>query len=260
MTLANSIADTFTVPRNTASQAVGFYGPIPPFCGAKGEPRKLFLVDPGQTLPNGLVGRPNWQSEVDCFTHLTHINTINGSTSHTIRILRPLNWTYFLLAMVANQKIINNAGLKEDPGVYSTNYRYPTPGNAVPAVADAPISSTNNLVMFQLSDGTWRLDLVLSGTFGSSLTLTNGVPNITGVSILKYSPLFYFGAYTLSDPATGAAVGFDTTVSITQDLRGGAEETLWAGLHRGDPLAYYNPNGTAADVFAGAWGVYAKDY
>jgi hypothetical protein len=255
---ANVIA-SWSVGRTTQTAGTAITAFVPPYGGALGSARRLFTVDPSQNVgPSAVAGKPDWWGQESAYTHVMGVNLINGSTSHTWKVLRPLNWTYFLTAIAKNTTAIGNAALANDPGLYSTNYRYTAP--SVPAVADAAISSTNNLVMYQLSDGTWRLDTIASGTFGSSLTLTTGTPNVTtGGIIPALSPLFYFGANTLSDPATGTTLGFDTTVSETQDLPT-ADHSLWNTLHRGDPLVFYNANATAADILAGMWGVYTKDW
>jgi hypothetical protein len=260
--VAANIIDSFTVSGTTQSLGTVITAFVPPYTGAKGGPRKLFTVDTSQPVFSGSAnyGKPNWWGSGDCFTHVTDFNVQSLTTQHTWVIMRPLNWSYFTAAIAKNTTAIPNTGLKWDPGVYSTKYAYPTPGGtAVPAIADAAISSTNKYVMYQLSDGTWKLDTITSGTFGSSLTLTTGTPNITGITIPQYSPLFYFGASSLSDPATGVNTVFYPTISTTQQLQSNLA-SLFNTLHRGDPLVFLNANATAADILSGAWGVYTKDW
>lgn len=255
-----NIIDSFSVGRNTANAGTAFAVMVPPYSGAKGGARKLFSVDTGQTI-NGYTGFPNWWGPNDAFAHITDYNGIHSSTSHTVRVMRPLNWTYFVNSIAKNTTAIGNSDLKDDPGAYSTNYRYQNPqASYLPGVANNTIAS-GDYVAYQLADGTWRLDTIASGTFGSSLTLTTGTPNVTGGGvILAGSPLFFFGASTDTDPATGAAhLGWDETVSTTQMLQTAAG-SLWHTLHRGDPICIYNANGTGATVLAGVWGVYTKDW
>lgn len=199
--------------------------------------------------------------------HITSLQVNASSTQHTLLVMRPLNWTYFPSGLAKNTTAIPNGsgssstGLFDDPGVYSTNYKYPTAGGNFPAqVADAAISGTNLYVCYQLADGSWQLDTIASGTFNSSLTLTTGTPNNAGGAILAGAPLFYFGAVagTLKDPATGlAAWGSKTLVSV-QDLFQDNAVGEFAALHPGDPLFIYDANATAADsiIASGYYGAY----
>lgn len=255
------VIDTFTATGTTQTAGTVITSLIAPYCGVRGGPRRLFTVDPAQTIPGtSLIGLPNWWGSGSCFTHVTDFRTISGSTQHTWVIARPLNWTYFVTGIAKNTTAIGNAALKDDPGLYSTNYRYPTPGGNAPCqVADAAISSTNKYVCYQLADGTWQLDTIASGTFGSSLALTTGTPNRNGATIPALSPLFYFGASSLADPATGQNSIYYPTVSTTEMLQTNIA-SLFSTLHRGDPLLFINANATGADILASAFGLYTKDW
>lgn len=261
--LNTNVVGSFSVPRTTQSAGTAITWFIPPLLGKQGDGGPIpFTVDTTKTLvcgANSFKGFPNWWGQQSTYTHVTHASLINSSTTHTISILRPLNWTWFTAAVAKNVTAFG-AVLFDDPGVYSTNYKYPLPSNQVVSTADAAISSTNKYVMYQLQDGTWQLDTIASGTFGSTLTMTTGTPNHAGGGIIKNSPLFYFGTTTLKDPATAATLGFDTTVSVTQDLLASDHGSLWQNLHRCDPILFYNPNATGADTMAGMWGVYTKDW
>jgi hypothetical protein len=243
---------------------------IPPFAGPIGG--APYLYNANQTnvpLTIAVVQtKANWlQSPQFGVPHITSIIVNASATSHTVTILRPLNWTYFPAGLAKNTTAIPNGsgasstGLYDDPGVYSTNYKYPTPGSVAPGlVADAAISGTNLAVCYQLADGTWQYDTIASGTFNSSLTLTTGTPNRTGGAIPAGAPLFYFGvlAGTLLDPATGlAGWQFATKVSAV-DTYTDVLTGLFNGLHYGDPLICYDANATAADsiMVTGYYGAY----
>lgn len=243
---------------------------IPPYPGPAGTPPYLYTAL-GVNIPAVAAvssAKANWLAAPNFgVTHITSVQVNASATGHNIFIFRPLNWTYFPAGLAKNTTAIPNGsgasstGLFDDPGVYSTNYKYPTPGAVAPGqVADAAISSTNNLVCYQLADGTWQADTITSGTFNSSLTLTTGTPNRNGGAIPAGGVLFYMGlvAGTLADPATGlTAWGVGTKTSseiVLQDALVGE----YAALHPGDPLIVYDANGTAADTltvagYYGSW-------
>jgi len=259
--MAARIVDAWAVRRNTASAGTAITGLIPPYTGSKGASRKLFAVDTGRTISNStqtaLTGAPNWMGDNDCFTHITDITIITGSTSHSLFFMRPLNWTYITAAVAANA---TTALIKEDPGVYSTNYRYPSPlATGTAAVADNTIAS-GDFVAYQLKDGTWILDTT-TGLSGSTLTFSTAVPNITGGGIAAGTPLFFFGVITDKDPATGLLhFAMDTPVSLTPWNVKTDTASLFSSLHRGDPIMIHNANATAADTHSGISGVYTKDW
>ncbi len=238
---------------------------IPPCPGPIGNPAYLFNAQAANTpkVPALSATKANWLAAPNFgVTHITSLQVIASSTSHTLLVLRPLNWTYFPAGLPASTTVIPNSaltGIADDPGIYSTNYKYPTAGAVAPAgAADAAISSTNKAVCYQLADGSWQYDTIASGTFGSTLTLTTGTPSTA--AILAGAPMYYFGAVagTLKDPATGlVGFGIATTVSVTTNL----SDSLigeYSGIHVGDPLLIYDANGTAADslVCTGYYGGY----
>ena len=242
---------------------------IPPWPGPSSVPYIFNAVAgyvPSVVAPSAT--KANWlQAPNFGVPHITSLQLNTSSTAHSLFVFRPLNWTYFPSGLAKNTTVIpdssgvSGTGIFDDPGVYSTNYKYPTGGNNFPGqVADAAISSTNLMVCYQLSDGSWMFDTIASGTFGSTLTLTTGTPNRTGGAIPTGGVMFYFGAVagTLKDPATGlAAWGFGTKASalgVYQDMIAGEV----AALHPGDPLLVYDGNGTAADSLTatGYYGAY----
>lgn len=226
---------------------------IPPFRGPKDAAPLLYQV---------VNGIPNWMGQL--FTTILSMPILNSSTANAITILRPLNWTYFPSGLAKNTTAIPNStttGIAADPGLYATAFKYPMPNGSTSGpgqVSDAAISSTNKYVAYQLQDGTWMLDTIASGTFGSSLTLTTGTPNRTNGAIITGAPLFYFGATTLSNPQTGVAhLNTVPTVSVTEDLLGGKDVGI-ATLNAGDPMVVYNANATATTMILGVLGQYSS--
>jgi hypothetical protein len=239
----------------TAAGGTPFAGLIPPYTGLGTKNGiMLYQISPVKRLP-GVI------------THVSgFVYDCGGSTAQLITIMRPLNYTYFTAALPKNTTAIPNTTLKADPGVYSTNYQYN--GGIAPAlVADAAISSTNKYVAYQLADGTWQMDTIASGTYGSTLTLTTGTPNRTNGYVPIGSPFYYFGTVTLKDPATGqlnwqtsiTASTVEGIVSSTQfpsDARSGL--SLLSALNPGDPLIFYSGNATNGGTLEFLNGFYAK--
>ncbi len=233
---------------------------IPPCPGPPGSPPYLF------NATAYTAGNANWLYKAPNFgvTHITSLQVNASSTSHSLLVLRPLNWTWFPSGLAKNTTVIPDSvltGIATDPGLYSTGYGYQTAGAVVPAqAANAAISGTNLLVCYQLTDGSWQADTIASGTFGSTLTLTTGTPNNAGGAIPAGGVMFYFGAVagTLKDPATGkTALGVTTLVSVVSTFQDVLQSEFNA-IHPGDPLLVYDANATAADSviavgYYGAW-------
>ncbi len=257
---------TFFVGSSTQTEGTAITALIPPNRGAAGPPL-LYQVD-GQ-------GQPNWiKGQGASKTHITRLQYTSGATAHTLTLFRPQNWTTFAAQVAKNTTSIT---LSDDPGVFSTNYRYPLPAqpggaaswkvnppgtaNAVgPSVADDAIAS-GDYVAYQLSDGTWRLDTVASGTFaGANLVLTTGTPNVTGAVILKNSPLFLFGTTGDNDPATGTTHPTLPTIASTNDQNwdDGGVLGLFSTLHYGDPCFLLSNNATNAGTLEFISGFYAS--
>lgn len=236
----------------------------------------------------GSNGYPNWWKD-GWYTHITDLIVTCSTTANIIYVLRPLNFTAFLLGCAKNTTALAAAGsassIADDPGVFSTNYRYRLPGQNWqppgtantngPATADQVITSTNKIVSYQIADGTWKYDTIASGTFGSSLTLTTGTPNYTLGAINAGAPLFYYGAITAINPQAAPYVHLIRTPIIsTQQVNllagwggnasavgggGGASSGFGVGaLNPGDPLIVYNPNATATTTVDYIGGYYYK--
>ena len=240
---------TFTVGRNTATAGTVFFSLIPPYPGPAGFAPFLYKAPANQT--------PNWLGERGAITHVTSLKYTTGTTLHQIGILRPKNFTTVASAAAINQAVIN---LTADPGIYSTNYKYPTPGSVVNAqVADHGIAA-GDYAAYQLADGTWIADTVAS-VATLAITMTTTIPNITGGGVLAGAPFFYFGvAATGKDPATGLIdPQFDTTASTTNENFQDYETGICQGAHKGDPLIFYSPNPTAAGKLTLISGFYSPN-
>jgi hypothetical protein len=247
---------TFFVGRATASANTAFTQLIPPFPGAAGAPL-IYSVDGS--------GIPNWSRSpggTQGYSHVTDLVYTTGNTLHQIAVMRPLNWTTFSAAVAKN---VTNIGGKvtADPGTWQTAgvYKYPLPGGVTTVAATANNTiSTGDYVAYQLSDGTWQLDSIASGTFaGGNLTLTTGTPNTTTGTIAANSPLFWYGIVSDTDPATGMGhPQWDTTANTTNEKFQSNVCSLVASLHPGDPIFFYSPNGTAAGKLSYVAGFFAR--
>lgn len=199
--------------------------------------------------------QPNWVT-AGALTHITTLLYTTTSTTHRNVIMRPFNWTYFAAAVAKNTTVVT---IFDDPGVYSTNYKYSTPGGAPPTqVADNAIAA-NDYVAYQLADGTWMTDIV-SSVSGLAVTLTTGTPNRTGATIAIGAPMYFFGIYTDADPATGG-VSWQTDSTANTNRINQIQDSTGCGvasLHPGDPLIFYGPNGSNAGVLDSIFGYYAK--
>jgi hypothetical protein len=239
----------FTIGRKTAAANTPFTQLIPP--GPQGR-QLLWAAAPNQ---------PNWYS-LGWMTRVTRIAYLSGTASHLLSVMRPKNWATTTQAMPQNSKTMN---LGVDPGVYSTNYRYPLPPGAVPSlVADHPIAS-GDYIAYQLDDGSWQLDTVnvvaAPPPFGA-FSVTTGTPNRAGATLRAGAPVFYFGVPTLLDPVTGM---LDPNWSTSPPASGTAHDVftdpvgLITALRLGDPMCFYSPNGTTAGElelisgYFGAW-------
>lgn len=246
----------FSITPTQAAFSNVLTGLIEPF--RSGTPPFLYKVDPN-------TSKPNWLEQPH--THITSLIYTTSTTAHTVTVLRPLNFTWFPSGLAKNTTAIpdssgaSGTGIFSDPGLYSTSYKYALPGStAAPAApSDQAISSTNKFVAYQLSDGTWRLDTIASGTFGSTLTLTTGTPNTTSGTIIAGGPLFYFGTTTLLDPATNKAHQLFLTIASTnkaEQLAANGNQSGIPTLHRGDPLMVHSNNATATGIIEYVAGEY----
>lgn len=232
--------------RPTANGGTAFTWLIQPWMGGPGRSRGLFQA---QTSPKNL-GRG--------VAHVEKVVYTTQATAHLIGFLRPLNFTYFKVALAKQTTAIPDTTLFDDPGVYSTNYKYDgTLSTGTAAVADNAIAA-GDYVVYQLDDGTWQLDTIASGTFGSSLTLTTGTPNVTGGGCAAGSPFYFFGVVTDKDPATGHTPP-QTNIAANQGgaVWGSGMYGVCSALHPGDPLIFYSPNTTTAGFLEYLCGYYA---
>ena len=218
---------------------------IPPWPGAPGS--APFLYDPrNKRFGEGI-------------THLTALAVTNGDTAMTVSIVRPKNYTWVATANAANSTTLV---LYDDPGIYSTNYKYGsnlTTGTA--AVADNGIAASDWIAV-QLTDGTWHVSKVTSVST-LTLTLTTATPNVTGGGAAVGSPVYFFGVAADKDPATGV-VGISTSVAAVATSLAGYKvwnETscgFFSSLHPGDPMLFFNPNTTHLLTLDYVAGFYAK--
>lgn len=244
--LPPQVVGSFGYGQATAAGATAFIQGVEPYRGVQGAPPQMYVQKPG--VPTS----PNWWGQGCCKSVISKILYTNGATAHKCTIMRPFNFAYVTTAVAKNTATFI---LDLDPGVYSTNYRYHTPSNAVPALADNAISA-GDYVAYQLSDGTWVFDTVASGTY-AALVLTTSLPNITGVTVPVGQAMFFFGVVTDKDPGTGqlnpqTTLAASVQASYNNDLNG-----LWTSLHPGDPLIFYSPNTTNAGTLDLISGYYA---
>jgi hypothetical protein len=235
---------------------------IPPYSGFSTDGIKLFQVTPPTpSVLNGWVGA-NWIGPEDCYTHITSVNTLQGSTANIWYIMAPTNWTYTTAAAAKNT---SSLFVPVDPGLYSVNFRYPlASGVTKPAgVADAALASGDYLA-YQLLDGTWQVNTTnttYGGTTAGAITLATALPNVTGGGVAANSPVFLFKIYSASLPYTGNAQWSSTPKASTGPTNLFAPDPILSGfsaVHKGDPLLIFNPNVTAASVLMGAAGFYSQ--
>lgn len=245
-------AGFFSVPGNAQVADTVIASLIPPFGGPQGSPPLIYSTAGGNL--------PNW-TRSGILTHLTSIIYTEGTTAHTVYVMRPLNWTTVASAAAAAQAVIN---ITADPGIFTTKYRYPLPG-ATPSTAGYytyPGRVGNNAIaggdycVYQLTDGTWVMDTV-SSVSTLAITMTTNVP--TG-GVAAGAPFFFFGISTDTDPATGTtqphtlAIASATRQNLIQDANSGG----YNSLHPGDPMLFYSGNATAAGTLCEIVGYYAK--
>ncbi len=253
---------TWSAGNVTANSGTAFTQLVPPGGGIDGSPL-IFQTDAYFTM--------KWANQGNTpFTHISRLTYTTGATAHKLTVMRPLNWTITAIPTLTGQTSIV---LYDDPGIYSTNYKYPTPGGRVSKsnggsltqggvppcqVADHGITA-NDYIAYQLPDGTWFADIVASVS-ALTLTMTANVPAGTVATALPVGTIvFYFGVVTLKDPATGQ-LGWQTTTTATTSRIDLVTESIGgpAGLHPNDPLLVYSPNGTNAGILDVITAMYAK--
>lgn len=243
------------------------------------------LIYPGPNIKSALAcntglrgGRPNWWDD-GWYIHITDLIVTCSTTANIIYIMRPLNWTTVKTAMAKN---VTAMVLTDDPGIYSTNYRYPLPGqtwnppgtvNTVGPCASDNALAASDYVAIQLLDGTYHLSTVSSGTF-AAVVLTTGTPNFTGGTVAAGSPCFWFGVNSDTVPATKTVHMIRTPIVSTQQVNllagwGGNASAVGGGggastgygipsLMPGEPLLIYNPNASATTTVDFIGGYFAK--
>lgn len=233
----------FSLGRSTATAGTAIAALIPPFTGTPGDAANVF--DLSKTPKNFGLG----------VTHVTKVCYTTAGTAHQIGIMRPFNYTWTTAAAAVNQADIV---LYDDPGLYSTNYKYPSKHGKSAAVANNAIAASD-YVVYQLVDGTWIVDTV-SSVSSLTVTLTTNIPNVSGGGVAAGAPVYFFGVIGNSDPATGQ-VNPQNTIAASQ-----TRDASWTGdgfpicsaLHVGDPLLFYSANGTNAGTLEFLQGFYSK--
>lgn len=238
---------TWAVSGNTATADTAFYRLVEPYPGTGAGGRPLHRVD-----GNGKRVQP----APGAFTHVSSLIYTAGTTAHDVVVLRPLNWTYLTEAAGVNDTTVVIA---DDPGVYSTNYRYPLSGAVTKptSVADNAIAA-NDYVAFQRLDGTWHVSTVASVS-GLTVTLNTATPNVTGAGAAKYAMVYFFGVAADVNPQTGLAhLAFKSTASTKVEFFAQNGSSSACGLNPYDPLIIYSGNATAAGTLNAASGFYAN--
>jgi hypothetical protein len=266
MPVLQNILGALNAPTNvTATAANAMAVLLPPWPGVP--PGRLMQV---VKVPAGTGSLPRIEGG-EGILHVTKMVLTTPSNTQKIAIMRPRNWTYTTVAIAKGVTVIPNAALKDDPGLFSTNYKYNN-GLAPAAPGDDTIA-TGDYVAYQLADGTWQVDIIASGTFGSTLTLTTGTPNTTNGYIPANSPFYFFGIITSADPAVSgnmayAAAGYTWNPDFQATIVASAtnDQTvldnngygLMSAFNPGDPLMVYHPQTTAAGILNYVGGFYSR--
>jgi hypothetical protein len=281
MTGNDNIVDGFAYNRVSPFAGTPFILGIPPYGGVRQVPQ---VYQAKQGVQNTIASQnylanANWlgSGNNSIKTRINKILYSNNNTAHRLTILQPLNFCY---STVAVAKGYQNFTLDKDPGVFSTNYRYPLPnGQTAPAcVIDNPIG-VGHYVAYQLIDGTWVFDTVASGS-GTAIALTTPVPNCTGPGGTVAGGAFFFfgGVPTYGSGSVGSFSGSgETTESIypatgqppwsivvpasstPQTAYDGNTLGLFFANHPGDPLIVYSANTTSQGTFDLVAGYYANN-
>lgn len=241
----------WSVPEQTQTAGTAIVALIPPYVAPASAPATLYAVPNTNTAPN-------WMGASGLVTHVSTLLYTCSTTAHKWFLMRPLNYTTFAAAVAKNTTAIT---LTADPGVYSANYKYPTPNGAAPVqVADNTIA-TNDYCAYQLADGTWNVDTIASGTFGgANLVLTTGTQNRNGSTVAAGSPFFFFGITTDVNP-DGLGGNYASTATASTNRVNQIQDVIGcgpAGTHPGDPLIFFDANATAAGFLNGIFGYYGK--
>lgn len=248
----------FTLPRLAGSGTTPFEKLIPPFTGPLGSPPSQYQIDKNTTpvrIKNNDLA----------ITNVSRVCYTTGATAQAIAILRPLNFTYLTAAAAVGATTLS---VYDDPGVFSTNYKYPLPtGAVVSAIPDLAITTTS-FVALQLQDGTWFLSAVSSGFSSGSIGISTAIPTPTGTAAsagaLALTPVYMFDSTSTTaatgDPATGD--GCPSTLIAASAVRDTSYSDVIFGivnaLHPGDPLLFYSPNNGNTGALEFITGYYTK--
>ena len=237
------IEGTFNLPRTTAGSGA-FFALVTPFGSSP------------QYFPMPSAGINAKESRGRYKSHVTKVIYTTGGTAHIIYIARPLNFSVVAAAVAAGA---TNIPLADDPGVYSTNYKYASLNGSAPAqVADNAISS-GDYIGVQLADGTWKAAQVTGGSY-TGLTVA-ALPNNNSIGINKGALCYFFGNVSSDvDPATGQ------TQPQTQIASSQTRDASWAdqqygvvaALHPGDPLLFLSGNASAQGYLEHCGGFYSE--
>lgn len=235
---------SFATPTKTVAFGTAFASLIPPWRGSGADA----IV---HSYLNGKLNVPK------AYTHVTKAIYEAAGTAHDLVLMRPFNY-----GIVSADVAINTATfvLTDDPGVYSTNYKYVLPGSAsgVPGNTANNAIAAGDYVAYQLRDGTWVLDTVASGTY-AALVLTTTIPNVTGGGVAAGTLMYFFGVAANVDPATGLAhASFRSVASARTNLLGDAAGGEFCTLHQGDPIVAYSANATATGLLISCGGYYTN--
>jgi len=214
---------------------------IPPYPGPQGSgPTLIKPTPPNKQFTRGI-------------THVTRVSYTMGDTAFLIYLARPFNYTYLTTAIAANG---TSAVCFDDPGIYSTNYKYPCPGGIPGRAADNGIAA-NDYVAIQLLDGTFHVSKVTSvSTF--TLTLTTALPN-NGIGAAIGAPVYFFGQVTTDlHPITGwINPNYAPVVSTVDSAWTDSTAGIMSAFNPGDPLLFYSPNTTHKGTLNFVTGFYA---
>lgn len=236
------VLGTFSVQRQTAAGGTPFAAVIPPFCGSDGNAMQFW--------PVGNIGSRAYRGRGR--THVSKIIYTTGSTAHLISVFRPLNFSIVKTAVNPSGTTI---ALQDDPGIFSTNYKY----GAQPVQAADRAVAANDYIVVQMADGTWKAAIVVSGTY-ASLTIAALAASGPTPAIPVGALCYLMGLATDIDPANGQ-VQPSTQIAASQTRDASEKEEGGFGiipaLHDGDPLLFYSPNTTNQGWLEALEGFYA---
>lgn len=251
----NEIFGLLNVPSAKGTDATVTTQVIPPWQGYPGN--APFIYNPSANA-NAIPKR-----FPEGITHLKKLVYTNGATAHVLSILRPLNYTWLTAAIASAGTVAN---VFDDPGLYSTNYKYAAnTATFTAAVANSGIQA-NDWVVIQLNDGTWFSSKVAS-VATLAVTLSTAVPTVTGGGAALGAIVYFYGApvnTNTKDPATGYA---EVKATVTANATSGNQYAVFnddgglgfmSAFHHGDPLLFYDPGTTNLGTLDYITGYYSR--